>query len=136
MLRTRPGGRAATRHKFPDWRASQTARNRKLLLPADNCAESSDSDPSTLPRRTGPTTFHREEWTHFRSLATIGQRAGVTRDRLPRLVVKELVDNAFDEAGECKYGLMPGTGAGPDGGIAFYVEDRGSGISGTDDQVV
>ena len=40
--------------------------------------------------------FTREDWTLFRSLQTLGQKAGVPRNRLARLVFKELADNALD----------------------------------------
>ena len=40
--------------------------------------------------------FAREDWTLFQSLNTLGQKAGVSRDKLARLVVKELEDNAYD----------------------------------------
>lgn len=40
--------------------------------------------------------FTREDWTLFRSLTTLGQKAGVPLHKLGALVVKELVDNALD----------------------------------------
>lgn len=40
--------------------------------------------------------FAREDWTLFRSLNTLGQKAGVSVSRLGALVIKELVDNALD----------------------------------------
>jgi hypothetical protein len=40
--------------------------------------------------------FHRDDWTLFRNLNTLGQRAGVSKHDIPRLVAKELVDNAYD----------------------------------------
>lgn len=40
--------------------------------------------------------FTREDWTLFRSLGTLGQKAGILLRRLAALVVKELVDNALD----------------------------------------
>lgn len=40
--------------------------------------------------------FERPDWTLFRSLGTLGQKAGVPLRRLAALVVKELVDNALD----------------------------------------
>lgn len=40
--------------------------------------------------------FQREEWTLFRNLSTIGQKAGVPLDRLAEICCKELVDNALD----------------------------------------
>ena len=40
--------------------------------------------------------FIREDWALFRSLGTLPQRAGVPVKELPRLVAKELFDNALD----------------------------------------
>ena len=66
--------------------------------------------------------FEHEDWTMFRNLPTLGQTAGVAPDDLPRLVAKELVDNALDVAGACQVGLLP------DGGL--FVEDAGLGFAG------
>jgi hypothetical protein len=41
-------------------------------------------------------TFSREDWTQYRSLERLCQRAGVTSEYILALVVKELVDNAWD----------------------------------------
>lgn len=40
--------------------------------------------------------FEREEWTLFRNLTTIGQKAGVPLSRLASVVIKELTDNGLD----------------------------------------
>ena len=37
--------------------------------------------------------FEREDWSLFRSLGTLPQRAGMSVQLLPRLMAKELVDN-------------------------------------------
>ncbi|MGA2033924.1 MAG: hypothetical protein ABSG68_16880 [Thermoguttaceae bacterium] len=71
--------------------------------------------------------FKREDWTLFRNLSTLGQRAGVTQEVLPALVLKELVDNALDAAGQCGYGRTE------DGGL--FVEDEGDGLPGTDAEI-
>src|SRR5688572_24600820 len=71
--------------------------------------------------------FVREDWTLFRSLGTFGQKAGVTTERIPALVAKELADNALDVAGWCRVGLLGDNG--------FFVEDEGPGIPGTDAEV-
>jgi hypothetical protein len=71
--------------------------------------------------------FEHEDWTLFRNLGTLGQKAGVAQDDIPRLVAKELADNALDAAGACEVGLLP------DGGM--YVEDEGAGIPGDADKI-
>jgi hypothetical protein len=48
------------------------------------------------------------------------QKAGVPKHKLPRLVLKELTDNALDESGQARVGMLP------DGG--YFVEDHGAGI--------
>jgi hypothetical protein len=64
----------------------------------------------------------RDDWTLFRSLTTLTQKAGVSVDKIAMAVVKELVDNALDTGAKCDIGLI-----GNDG---FYVEDDGLGIEG------
>jgi hypothetical protein len=71
--------------------------------------------------------FEREEWTLFRTLATLSQKAGVPLERMPGLVAKELVDNALDAGAECRVDFLKGNG--------FWVEDNGEGIDGTDDEI-
>jgi hypothetical protein len=72
--------------------------------------------------------FEREDWTQFRSLTTLPQKAGVPLSRLPQLVGKELADNALDAAGSCRVGLL-------DGENGCFVEDDGPGIPGSDSEV-
>lgn len=38
--------------------------------------------------------FSREDWTLFRSLETLSQKAGIPSKKIPALVAKELADNA------------------------------------------
>jgi hypothetical protein len=64
--------------------------------------------------------FIREDWTTFTTPERLSARAGVPKNRLRRLVVKELVDNALDAAGSCALGVLP------DGG--YFVENDGPGI--------
>lgn len=68
--------------------------------------------------------FHREDWTLFRNLNTLGQRAGVSQRDIAKLAVKELVDNALDSAWACQYGTTKGG--------FIYVEDNGEGLPGAD----
>lgn len=71
--------------------------------------------------------FAREDWTLFRNLTTLCQKAGVSHEDLPRLVVKELVDNALDAGGRATMDLAEGNG--------FRIEDDGPGIPGTDEEI-
>lgn len=72
------------------------------------------------------TTFVREDWTLFRSLGTLSQRAGVAPGRIPSLVAKELVDNALDIAGSANAALRKN---------GFIISDNGAGIPGDDDEI-
>jgi hypothetical protein len=50
--------------------------------------------------------YDREDFTSFRSLDRLPQKAGVPLGKLPRLIVKELVDNALDVPAKCSVGLL------------------------------
>ena len=69
----------------------------------------------------------KEDWTLFRSLNTLTQKAGVSADKIAMVVAKELVDNALDTGAKCDIGLI-----GNDG---FYVEDDGPGIEASDNEI-
>jgi hypothetical protein len=71
--------------------------------------------------------FERPDWTLFRSLDTLGQKAGVSATFIPRLVLKELADNALDACGRCA------VRSADDGW--YTVEDDGEGIPGSDDDI-
>ena len=66
--------------------------------------------------------FEREDWTTFRTVEGLQQKAGVAADKLRRLVLKELTDNALDTGQAVRIGELP------DGG--YFVEDDGPGIDG------
>jgi hypothetical protein len=66
------------------------------------------------------TMFRQQDWIAFRSLDGLCRKAGVRLDRLRRLVLKELADNALDAAGACQVGHLDGGG--------YYVADDGEGI--------
>lgn len=68
--------------------------------------------------------LERPDWALFRSLTTLCQKAGVDRSKLPGLIVKELVDNALDVAGDCQFGVFKDQNG-------YYVEDSGPGIPGS-----
>lgn len=69
----------------------------------------------------------REDWTLFRGLEGTCQHAGCAVDELPWVVVKELVDNALDSAGDCRIEWPA-----PD---TVVVSDQGEGIPGTDEEI-
>lgn len=72
--------------------------------------------------------FAHEDWTLFRALSTLAQKAGVPEELIPTLVLKELVDNALDSgAGDVQLGTLPGGG--------HFVEDDGPGIPGEPEDV-
>jgi hypothetical protein len=65
--------------------------------------------------------FERADWTLFRTVEGLQQKAGVCATRLRRLVLKELADNGLD-VGRIKYG---------GGGGSYFIEDDGPGLDGT-----
>ena len=71
--------------------------------------------------------FIREDWTLFRSVTTIGQKAGVPQSQVARLVAKELVDNALDAGVRCEIWLKD------DG--TLIVSDDGEGMPGTPEEI-
>jgi hypothetical protein len=62
--------------------------------------------------------FERADWTSFRTVEGLQQKSGVAQDKLIRLVLKELTDNALDE-GEARVGKIADS---------YFVEDNGPGI--------
>jgi hypothetical protein len=64
--------------------------------------------------------FARPDWKLFRNMETLCQKAGVKKESIPKLAIKELVDNALDASGGVKVGLI--------GDKGFYVEDNGNGF--------
>jgi hypothetical protein len=85
-----------------------------------------NSDPS-YSRSDGPPNlkFEREDWSLFRTIEGLQQKAGVTKADIPKLVLKELTDNGLDE-GE---GATVTFGRTPHG--SYFVQDNGRGIEGT-----
>jgi hypothetical protein len=89
------------------------------------------NDGSVLPRSEGPQKspnfrFERPDWTLFRSVGTLSQKAGVPAARLRRLVLKELTDNALDAGAKVEVSEDEG-----DRGVTYSVRDDGPGIDGT-----
>jgi hypothetical protein len=58
------------------------------------------SGPSASQPATGNMKFERADWTSFRIVEGLQQKAGVPSSKLRRLVLKELADNAPDAGGK------------------------------------
>jgi hypothetical protein len=71
--------------------------------------------------------FEREDWSLFRTLDGLTQKAGVPRGLLARLVLKELADNGLDEDARVTGGKFGDTG--------YYIADNGRGIDGTPEEI-
>lgn len=72
--------------------------------------------------------FEREDWTLFRTVDGLQQKAGVPAGQLRRLVLKELTDNALDIGTKVTLGRI-------DGQDRFFVQDNGLGLDGTPEQI-
>lgn len=72
--------------------------------------------------------FERADWTSFRTVEGLQQKAGVPATKLRRLVNKELTDNGFDAGGSVNVGRLPD-------GSGYFVEDDGDGIDGTPEDI-
>ena len=88
----------------------------------------SKNDRNYQGKTAGPALkFERPDFTLFRTVEGLQQKAGVPARRLRRLVLKELADNAHDTRTAVDIGALgPGS---------FYVEDRGPGIDGTPEEI-
>jgi hypothetical protein len=71
--------------------------------------------------------FEREDWTLFRTIEGLQQKAGVPITQLARLVMKELGDNGLDTGAEIRFGELDES--------RFYIEDRGPGLDGTPEEI-
>src|SRR3981189_3697581 len=76
---------------------------------------------------TQKSTFEREDWSLFRTIEGLQQRAGVPKRLLSRLVIKELADNGLDNGAVVTVQNLP------DGG--YLIEDDGTGIDGTPEDI-
>ena len=73
--------------------------------------------------------FEREDWTSFRTLDGLQQKAGVPKHKLVQLVLKELVDNSLDAGGEVNFGKALKAGG-------YYVyDDVPDGIDGAPEDI-
>ena len=71
--------------------------------------------------------FERADWTSFRTIEGLQQKAGVTADKLRRLVLKELTDNALDTDSGVRIGELSNGG--------YFIENAGSGIDDTPEEI-
>jgi hypothetical protein len=71
--------------------------------------------------------FEREDWTLFRTVEGLQQKAGVPATRLRRLVLKEIADNALDTGTKFDAGQIDGHG--------FYIADNGPGLDGAPEDI-
>jgi hypothetical protein len=72
--------------------------------------------------------FEREDWSLFRTLDGLQQRAGVPKGLLSRLVLKELADNGLDNGARVTVLPLPDKGG-------YSVEDNGAGIDGAPEDI-
>src|SRR5260370_37604836 len=73
-----------------------------------------------------PPIFEREDWSLFRTIEGLQQRAGVPKRKLPRLVRKEIADDGLDSGAEVKIKLENG---------GYVIEDDGKGIDGAPEDI-
>ena len=72
----------------------------------------------------------RPDWTLFRSIEGLCQKAGVPNRSLRRLVMKEIADNGLDAGADLRFGLVDA-----DSLDLFFVEDDGPGLDGTPEEI-
>ncbi|SIO54386.1 DNA topoisomerase VI, subunit B [Bradyrhizobium erythrophlei] len=85
------------------------------------------NDRSASQPATEMLKFERADWTSFRTIEGLQQKAGVAQNKLRRLVLKELADNALDTGARVRIGQLPGGG--------YFVEDSGGGIEGEPEEI-
>lgn len=76
--------------------------------------------------------FEREDWSLFRTVEGLQQRAGVPKRLLPQLVIKELVDNGLDNGSYVRTDTL--TDENNDV-VGYAIEDDGAGIDGTPENI-
>ena len=106
-------------------------KNNSALTVVASSEPTSDADqklPSASPPAPQRLKFEREDWTSFRTIEGLQQRGGVAVDKLSRLVMKELADNALDTNANVEVGKLPKGGG-------YFVEDKGPGIDGTPEDI-
>ena len=71
--------------------------------------------------------FERQDWTLFRTVEGLQQKAGVPAKLLRRLVLKELADNALDTGCDVRTQSV--------GDDTFFIEDDGPGLDGAPEEI-
>jgi hypothetical protein len=72
--------------------------------------------------------FERADWSLFRTVEGLQQKAGVEKGKMRRLVLKELTDNGLDENAKVRIGELRKDGE-------YFIEDDGRGIDGTPEEI-
>src|SRR5258708_5486754 len=83
---------------------------------------------AVLASQEEPPKFEREDWSLFRTIEGLQQRAGVPKRLLPRLVIKEICDNGLDNGAEVKIRSLPENSG-------YVIEDDGKGIDGAPEDI-
>jgi hypothetical protein len=71
--------------------------------------------------------FEREDWSLYRTVEGLCQKAGVPKAKLVRLVLKELTDNGLDAGAGVDVGSLGDSG--------YYAADDGGGIDGMPEEI-
>ena len=102
-----------------------------MTVPARASALAPDFQKSSPELASSPAPenfkFEREDWTLFRTIEGLQQKAGVPKNKLRRLMLKELTDNAAGNTG-AQVRIDKHNGG-------YFIEDDGSGIDGTPEQI-
>src|SRR5260370_16146493 len=85
------------------------------------------NDRSACQPATENLKFERADWTSFRTVEGLQQKAGVPQSKMRRVVLREVADNALDTGARVRIGQLPGGG--------YFVEDGGSGIEGQPEEI-
>jgi hypothetical protein len=115
-------GDNSTGSSSPQSRSTQVA-------PIQSVSDFQNSKPGSTSSKTLPNfKFEREDWTSFRTVDGLQQKAGVPKGRLRRLVLKELADNALD-SGATKLEIAEMAEG------SYLIADNGPGIPGTPEEI-
>jgi hypothetical protein len=80
--------------------------------------------------------FEREDWTSFRTIEGLEQKAGVNRYKLRRLVLKELTDNGLDTGANVEVSQSIDINQDDSNDdVVYTVTDDGQGIDGTPEEI-